>query len=48
MSLATNPAVVLAAKAPEHHFPWRAILPLAVAALIALLPAPEGLAQHAW
>ena len=48
MSLATNPPVVLAAKAPEHHFPWRAILPLAVAALIALLPAPEGLAQHAW
>jgi L-tartrate/succinate antiporter len=48
MSLATNPTVVLAAKAPEHHFPWRAILPLAVAALIALLPAPEGLAQHAW
>ena len=48
MSLATNPTAVQAAPAPEHHFPWRAILPLAVAALIALLPAPEGLAPHAW
>lgn len=28
--------------------PWRAIAPIAVAALLALLPAPEGLAQHAW
>src|SRR5262245_34420736 len=27
---------------------WRAIAPVAVAGLLALLPAPEGLAQHAW
>ena len=27
---------------------WRAIAPVAVAALLALLPAPEGLAPHAW
>jgi L-tartrate/succinate antiporter len=27
---------------------WRAIVPLAVAALIAIIPAPEGLPQHAW
>jgi L-tartrate/succinate antiporter len=28
--------------------PWRAITPIAVAALLALLPVPLGLAQHAW
>ena len=27
---------------------WRAIAPVALAALLAFLPAPEGLAQHAW
>ena len=27
---------------------WRAIAPVAVAVILALLPAPEGLAQHAW
>lgn len=27
---------------------WRALIPLAVAAIIALIPAPEGLPQHAW
>src|SRR5262245_29920028 len=27
---------------------WRAALPIAVTALLALLPAPPGLAQHAW
>jgi L-tartrate/succinate antiporter len=27
---------------------WKAIAPLAVALLIALLPPPDGLAQHAW
>jgi len=27
---------------------WRALAPIAVAALIALIPAPEGLAPHAW
>src|SRR5882724_9533120 len=28
--------------------PWRAIAPLAVVALLAIMPAPEGLSQHAW
>jgi L-tartrate/succinate antiporter len=41
-------AEVLADKAPGHPFPWRAVLPIAVAALIALLPAPDGLPQYAW
>ncbi|HKZ73202.1 MAG TPA: DASS family sodium-coupled anion symporter [Steroidobacteraceae bacterium] len=27
---------------------WKAGLPLAIVAVVALLPAPEGLAQHAW
>jgi L-tartrate/succinate antiporter len=27
---------------------WKAIAPIAVAALLAILPAPEGLPQHAW
>ena len=27
---------------------WRAIVPIAVAVLLALIPAPEGLPQHAW
>ena len=42
------PTKLLADKAPEHPFPWRALLPVAVATLIALLPAPEGLPQYAW
>ena len=37
----------LAAPAP-HRFNWRAITPVAVALAIALLPAPDGLAPHAW
>ena len=28
--------------------PWRSILPVAVTVLLAILPAPAGLAQHAW
>jgi L-tartrate/succinate antiporter len=44
----TGPTKVLADKAPEHHFPWRALLPIAVAIAIALFPAPQGLPQHAW
>lgn len=40
---------VLAEKAPQHHaFPWRALLPVAVTVLLAILPAPAGLPQHAW
>lgn len=29
-------------------FPWRALAPMAVAIAIAVLPAPDGLPQHAW
>ena len=29
-------------------FPWKALLPVLVAGLIAVIPPPEGLAQHAW
>jgi len=36
------------AGAPGLKIPWAAIAPVAVAVLIALFPAPEGLAQHAW
>jgi L-tartrate/succinate antiporter len=28
--------------------PWRAIAPIAVAGFLAIVPAPEGLSQHAW
>lgn len=42
------PTKVLADKAPPHKIAWRAIVPLAVAAVLALLPAPDGLPQHAW
>lgn len=31
-----------------HGFPWKALLPVIVAGLIAVIPPPEGLAQHAW
>jgi len=27
---------------------WRALLPIAIAVIIALIPPPDGLAQHAW
>ncbi len=39
-----------ATRSGAHFSPlvWRAGLPLAVAALIALSPAPQGLAPHAW
>ncbi len=33
---------------PHLHVPWKAIVPLAVVAVLALLPPPAGLAQHAW
>jgi L-tartrate/succinate antiporter len=42
------PPKILAGKAPHHEFPWRALAPVAVALVIALLPAPTGLPQHAW
>src|SRR5512137_2492185 len=55
MTVAATPGtgnVPAAVKAPatkgEHAFPWKAALPIAIAVLIALIPPPEGLAQHAW
>lgn len=42
-------AAAAAAPAPSPGRPlWKALAPLAVALLLALLPAPEGLPQHAW
>lgn len=40
----------LASKPPVVHaaIPWKALAPVAVACGLALLPAPAGLAQHAW
>jgi len=43
---ATAPGTPAAQKA-EHGFPWKALLPVNVAGVIALFPPPEGLAQHA-
>jgi L-tartrate/succinate antiporter len=37
-----------AAQKAAFRFPWKALLPVLVAGLIALIPPPEGLAQHAW
>jgi len=44
---AAAPGAATAQKA-AHGFPWKALLPIVVAGAIALCPAPEGLAQHAW
>ena len=30
------------------NIPWKALAPVVVAVLIALIPAPAGLPQHAW
>ena len=40
------PTTTQAAKPP--HVSWRAVVPIAVALIIAVLPAPQGLAPHAW
>jgi L-tartrate/succinate antiporter len=40
------PAAAKAVKPP--HIAWKAIAPVVIALAIAILPAPEGLAQHAW
>jgi L-tartrate/succinate antiporter len=37
-----------AAEKGGHSFPWKALAPIAVAVVLALIPPPEGLAQHAW
>ena len=42
------PAKVLAEKAPHHGFPWRGLLPVVVTVVLAIMPAPGGLPQHAW
>jgi len=39
---------VAAVKKESFHISWKALAPIAVAIVIALLPAPEGLPQHAW
>lgn len=36
------------AKPVGLHLNWKALAPVAVAVAIALVPAPDGLAQHAW
>ncbi|MFO1195691.1 MAG: anion permease [Burkholderiaceae bacterium] len=41
-------SAVLATPAPAGTPAWKFLLPIAVAAAIALVPPPEGLAQHAW
>jgi L-tartrate/succinate antiporter len=51
MPVASSPGGLPAAVPAEtggHAFPWKALAPIAVAIVIALLPPPEGLAQHAW
>src|SRR5512138_3139707 len=30
------------------NIPWKALAPVAVAIIVALIPAPAGLPQHAW
>src|SRR5512139_653850 len=43
------PAAVQAPAAKGGHaFPWKAALPIAIAIVLAMIPPPEGLAQHAW
>ncbi|HUX27086.1 MAG TPA: anion permease [Burkholderiales bacterium] len=44
----SGPSAVVSNKIPQRSFPWRAIAPIAMTAVLALCPAPEGLAQHAW
>ena len=43
------PATVQALAAKSGHlFPWKALAPIAVAVVLAILPPPDGPAQHAW
>ena len=48
LSSGAAPARVPAAKASGAALPWRALLPVVVTLALALVPAPEGLPQHAW
>lgn len=47
-NLPAQPTSKAAATPKAGAFGWKAIVPIAVALGIALIPAPEGLAQHAW
>ena len=42
------PATAAAAQSPGKGLPWRALLPVIVTLALALMPAPQGLPQHAW
>jgi L-tartrate/succinate antiporter len=50
LSIAGAPAApaVKSAKPGKARVSWKAVAPVAVAALIAVVPAPHGLPQHAW
>src|SRR4051812_26677781 len=39
---------VASVKKESFHISWKALAPIAVAILIALIPAPQGLPQYAW
>ena len=49
-ALTTNntAAPITAPQTKGLHLPWACIAPIAVAVLIALIPAPAGLPQYAW
>jgi L-tartrate/succinate antiporter len=42
------PAAGRITEAKPPRLPWRALLPIAIAVAIALVPPPDGLAPHAW
>jgi L-tartrate/succinate antiporter len=44
------PAAAVPAPAQKggHALPWKALVPIAVAIVLAVIPPPQGLAQHAW
>ena len=44
----TTPIRESTPSAPTKRFPWKAIAPVAAAAIIAVIPAPGGLTQNAW
>ena len=47
LAIASPVGVAAPAKKPPH-IAWRALAPIAVASVVALLPHPAGLAPHAW
>jgi len=55
MGISTTPDRLSRERAPgaastvkPPHVSWKALAPIAVAIIIALIPAPAGLAPHAW